>query len=817
MTYFLFLPLLSAAAFTATAPAVANSADAPATMGDSLHSVVELHEVNVVASFKDNGPLRQQPASVTLIGSGQMNDHHIVSLKGASALVPNVFMPDYGSRLTSAIYIRGIGSRLNTPAVGLYVDNIPYVDKSAFDFNFYDIERVDVLRGPQGTLYGRNTMGGLMRVYTRSPFEHQGTDLRLGFATGDSHRNVSLSHSHRLGQHVAFTAGGYYEGGDGFFSNDQTGQKADAMQAGGGRFRLLFDDNRHWLLDFNVNYDYTDEDAYPYFYTGSLTGGVEPYPELVGHISNNRESTYRRSLLNAGLNVQFVADTWRMNAVTGYQYLRDRMFMDQDFLAPDIYTLEQKQRIGTFTQEVTFKNTNDSRWHWLTGINFMYQTLHTEGPVNFYDDGLRWLEGNINGYMPDVSQIPSLNRMGFTSMSVNFRDDALNMGGIFETPALNAAVFHQSTFDLTSRLSFTLGVRLDYENLKMDYQAASLVNYGFKLANPRAAMMQVDLQDLTSTLFYGGVIERDYLKVLPKATLNYNFGSVGNLYLSVAKGQRSGGYNVQMFSDLLQGKMQNAMMLGIQEGVAAYLEQFTAMGMPPSVIGSISQTMADNMPVGEDPTVEQVFYRPEYSWNYEVGTHLNLADYRLLLDAAAFLIETRDQQIARFAPSGFGRMMVNAGRSRSYGAELSARFRPDSHWTFTGNYGFTHATFTDYDAGGNQDYTGNYVPFVPEQTFGLDAAYSHHFEHSFVHTLSVGTNLNGTGRLYWTESNSASQPFYATLGARMALTTDHLTCTLWGKNLTDRHYQSFYFESASRGFEQHGKPLQVGVDLTVHF
>ena len=83
----------------------------------------------------------------------------MTSIKHLTGLVPNFYMPDYGPRLTSAIYIRGIGSRINTPAVGLYVDNVPYLDKSAFDFNTYDIERIDVLRGPQSTLYGRNAMG----------------------------------------------------------------------------------------------------------------------------------------------------------------------------------------------------------------------------------------------------------------------------------------------------------------------------------------------------------------------------------------------------------------------------------------------------------------------------------------------------------------------------------------------------------------------------------------------------------------------------------------------------------------------------------
>ena len=804
MTSFLILPL------------VASVAMAEASSSDTLKSIT-LDEVGVSVSIKEHGGMRQQPSAVTLIGQQRLADNHITSLKGAANLVPNLFMPDYGSRLTSAMYIRGIGSRMNTPAVGLYVDNIPYIDKSAFDFNFYDIERIDILRGPQGTLYGRNTMGGLIRVVTKNPFNYEGTDVKLGYATGDNHRNIALTHYHRINDKFAFAGGGYYEGGDGFFKNDITGEKADKMQAGGGRIHGLYKATDKLSFDFNINYDYNDEGAYPYYYIGSLTGN-EPYKDLIGKISNNRESSYRRSLFNAGLNIEYKADSWQMNAVTGYQHLNDRMFMDQDFLSPDIYTLEQKQRINTLTEEVTFKNiSTDSRWHWVSGANVMYQTLHTEGPVNFYADGVKWLQGNINRYMPDVAQIPSLSKMGFTSMSMNFRDESLLMGGEFETPTLNAAVFHQSTFDLTSRLSLTLGIRLDYEQTKMDYNAPALVNYGFTLANPRAAMMQVDLQNLSANLLYDGSLKDDYLKILPKAALKYDLGSNGNIYVSVAKGQRSGGYNVQMFSDLLQGAMQNAMMKGIQEGVAAYLEKFTAMGMPAAVIGSVTQTMKDNMPVGEDPSVEQVVYKPEYSWNYEVGTHLNLADHRLQLDAAAFLIDTHDQQIARFAPTGFGRMMVNAGKSRSYGAELASLYRPDEHWTLMGSYGYTHATFTDYDAGGNQDYTDNYVPFVPTHTMNLDAAYTFLFNGGSVRSLTLGANYTGTGKIYWTESNSVSQPFYTTFGARASLNTKRMTITLWGKNLTDKKYNTFYFESASRGFEQHSKPAQVGIDINLHF
>ena len=74
-------------------------------------------------------------------------------------------MPDYGSKLTSPVYIRGIGSRINSPSVGLYVDNVPFFEKAAFDFDFFDIERIEILRGLLGTLYGRNSMGGLINIF----------------------------------------------------------------------------------------------------------------------------------------------------------------------------------------------------------------------------------------------------------------------------------------------------------------------------------------------------------------------------------------------------------------------------------------------------------------------------------------------------------------------------------------------------------------------------------------------------------------------------------------------------------------------------
>ena len=92
-------------------------------------------------------------------------------------------MPNYGSRLSSSVYVRGIGSRVNSPAIGLYLDGIPVMSKSAFNLHNYQLSRVDVLRGPQGTLYGQNTEGGLVKMYSHNPFDYQGSEVKLSYGS----------------------------------------------------------------------------------------------------------------------------------------------------------------------------------------------------------------------------------------------------------------------------------------------------------------------------------------------------------------------------------------------------------------------------------------------------------------------------------------------------------------------------------------------------------------------------------------------------------------------------------------------------------
>ena len=514
-------------------------------------------------------------------------------------------------------------------------------------------------------------------------------------------------------------------------------------------------------------------------------------------------------MLNTGVNVEYKANCFTLNYITGFQHLQDRMFLDQDFIADDIYTLEQKQNLNIISQELTMKSHSGAFWEWLNGISASKQWLKTTGPVTFKEDGVKFLQNNINSYMPDLSA------KGITSMGVTINDPQLLMSGRFQTPITNLAIFHQSTLNFTKAFSATIGVRLDHEHNSITYNSTGAINYDFNMTSGR---MPLSLRNLSATPSFVGKTSHNYLEVLPKVALKWQASPNVMLYTSAAKGHRSGGYNVQMFSDLLQESMRNQMMQGIKDETNRTLDRYAQMGMPANVINSIKAGL-DQMPIGQTPDVNKtVTFKPEFSWNYEVGTKIKLLGGSLNIDFATFFTTIRDQQIARFANSGLGRMMVNVGRSRSYGVEANMRYTPTRDLTIWGTYGYTHATFTKHDAGNGTNYRGNFVPFIPRHTICAGADYTFWKpQHSWLKSLTLGADIKANGRIYWTESNSASQSLYTTMGTHLLADLGKCEINLWGKNLTNKHYSSFYFESMNRKFIQKGKPIQVGIDISLKF
>lgn len=766
---------------------------------DSLRNV-DIEEVVIVASPKETQELRRQPVSASVLGAAHLETLGAGTLNSLSAFVPGFFMPDYGSRLTSAVYVRGIGSRSGASAVGMYVDNVPMTDKSAYSFSFIDVERVDVLRGSQGTLYGRNSMGGLVRIFTADPLRHHGTTISAGGETGRAGRHVRAVTYIHPAEGMALSVGGFYEGEDGFRTNTATGGRADRQDAVGGKVRAAWRVSDRLRLDLTLSGEASDEAACPYYPVG---------PDITDRvIAQNRQSSYRRKLFTAGLGTEWLSPRFILSSITSYQYLTDRLFMDQDFSAADVFSLEQKQRLGVVTEELSLKSRPGSRWQWTTGAFGMYQHLETRCPVTFYADGMAMLNQMFSSVLPQRPQ-----------MTLTLTDETLPLSARLETPTVGAALFHQSTVDLGGGLSATAGLRLEYERHSLDLGSGSERDVAYRFTMPS---FHIDHMMNTNPVVNGDTWH-DTWQLLPKVALQYNHRSGrGNVYVAVSKGYRSGGYNVQSYSDLSQATLQRGIMTGVRD---YSVETINRLPLPEAskqaAIAGLTAAIDPHIPAAADVTT--LAYRPEQSWTYEMGGHLKFFDRRLSMDYTFFLMQTKDQQLARFAESGMGRVMVNAGRSRSCGAEITLRTSlMDERLHLTAAYGYTHAELTEYSLGASKgetvDYSGNRVPYAPEHTLGVMAAFRQPVSCGILRALTAGANLNGAGRIYWDEANRYSQPFYARLDASVgAELKGGVTLTARAKNVTGTDYETFSFESMGNRFAQAADPRSFALDVTWNF
>ena len=757
--------------------------------------LTELEEVVVGSDLKHFSGIEAQPVSAQKLLMASARKTGRETLKALSQLVPNLYYPEYGSRLTPAIYIRGIGSRSNTPVVGLYVDDVALMEKSSFDFSLADAERVEVLRGPQSTLYGRNAMGGIIRVFTPSPLqEGTQTTIRVGGSTGDWMRNAYARHSHILTEGLGLSVSAFYRGDAGYNRNDYLDTRSNGSEAGGGKVRLTYTRSPRFLLDFQTSAEYSDEHAYDYENTTN------------GRIESGMLGRYKRGLLNSSLKLETQQKHFTLSSVTAFQYLKDRMDMDQDYSPADIFLLQQRQRSSALSEELVIKG-NSLKWlDWTAGAYVAHQWLKTSAPVTFGSDGIRQLiQAGVDKGFEAANQ--AMARTGM-SLAMTVNDTEMVIPGEFNTPVTNAAAYGQARFKnlFTRGLDITAGVRLDYEHRAMDYDCRATSNFTFQMLRRGVPRPMID-KTFSTTSAYEGSMSDDQLRVLPKLAISYRFDDSDDanmVYISAASGLRSGGYNFQMFSDLLQNSLRNDMMRTLAED--------------PQLAPSMARMTIDENPAAEDYTR----YDPETSWNFEVGTHLTFLEQHLNVQAAVFYNLVYDQQVTRFAAgSGLGRQVLNVGQSASCGGELSI-----SGWfpvagnplRLSGNYGYTHATFTNYDAGEVNgeavDYTGNYVPFSPQHTMSFTADY---FFPIGAVTMNVGVGTTGMGRIYWTEDNSASQGYYQLLNAHVGMEYKKLTVNIWGNNLTNQNYTPFYFVSRGTGFAQRCRPLQVGLTVGLKF
>ncbi len=726
----------------------ANQMEAPL-----LDTLLNVEQVNV-SSIKQGLNLRTEAISSTVLNMQEVEKQGVTDMKAVSTLAPNFFIPDYGSRITSSIYVRGLGARIDQSVVGFNVDNVPFINKNGFDFEIMDIERVEVLRGPQSTLYGRNTMCGVVNIYTLSPFTYQGVRLGAEYSTGNTY-NVRASVYHKFSDKFGASLGAYHSGSDGYHTNLYTGDKCESETSWGGRLKLEYRPSNSTRIENTLSASTLEQGGYAYMNLAT------------GEINYNDPSNYTRTTVNNGLTIHHTADKWRISSITGYQYLDDAMTLDQDFTTASMFTLTQATQEHSVTQDIVLStNGKESGYNALFGAYGFYDHKDMQAPVKFKEDGIEELiYANVNGdtgYYGDWDD-----------------DNSFDLNSDFTSQTYGAALYHESSYT-TSRWELKAGVRLDWEKTTLNYRSyMSSGCWGYQL-DSQGDISNTFRKDLDIDIT--GSPSQYFVEFLPKLSALYKIGGYrqSSLFASVSKGYKAGGYNTQMFSDILQQKVMQAFGVSMAYSVE-----------------------------------EMISYRPEYSWNYELGGHFATTDHKLSADVSLFYIDCRDQQLTVFPDDMItGRLMTNAGHSRSYGAEFAGRAVVGS-FDINASYGYTNATFITYDDG-EEDYAGNYIPYAPQHTLSASVDYTLNVGGKLLDGVTFNVNTNGAGRIYWNESNSLSQPMYALLGSQVRFFSKNYSLTLWAKNLLDKEYNTFYFESMDNEFVQQARPRTVGVSVTLN-
>ena len=253
---------------------------------DNQIDTLRLDDITVTAIKQASASVRE--ASVTTLTRQQVEQNAVMGSKTMAEMVPNLFIPDYGSRMTSTIYVRGIGARIDQPAMGLNIDNVPVLCKENYDFDLMDIASMEMLRGPQSILYGRNTMGGVMNIYTLSPFTYQGTRLLAEYGMNNSWK-AGASHYHKLSNQVGLSATAYYTSTDGSYRNEYNHRLTDWEHQGSGRIKLEWLPATDWRVSNTLSLSVNRQGGYSYEYTQT------------GQISYNDTCFYRRTAIMDGL------------------------------------------------------------------------------------------------------------------------------------------------------------------------------------------------------------------------------------------------------------------------------------------------------------------------------------------------------------------------------------------------------------------------------------------------------------------------------------------------------------------------------------
>jgi iron complex outermembrane receptor protein len=496
---------VSALGFATINKSINITADNPAITITLTESTQRLDEVTVSAQKVEEDP-QKLPFSVSTLSSRQVQDYRLWTSRDLTALIPNLYAanPGDGRNVTS---IRGIATTSYDPTVATYVDGVNQFSLDTYIAQLLDIERIEVLRGPQGTLYGRNAMGGVINIITKQPDNKTRGFVELNYGNYGQQRYSAGLRTPLIKDRLFLGVSALYGQQDGFYQNVFNQSKFDRASYVMGNYYLKFLASSRWALTLNVKHNTNHNDgAFP------LASSPQDAFAVPFTVNQNAVGRLIDQVFNTSLSVNYAGKAFTFTSQTAYQsnYRYYTQPLDGDFSSIDGVAIvddygKKWNNVRVATQEFRFTSpaSSTSRFSWIAGTYGFYQ----DNPVR---------QGTHFGNDAALVGAPFTN---FTSINTN------------TGKSFGLAVYGQGTYAITSRLKLTLGLRYDYEHKKQSILGE------FQPDGDVAVVTQPD----TST-------NAKFKAISPKASLSYQLADNHQLYVTYSRGYRAGGIT-QLSSD----------------------------------------------------------------------------------------------------------------------------------------------------------------------------------------------------------------------------------------------------------------------------
>ena len=755
----------------------------------------------VVTATKRNVKLTDAPVSVVV--------YDTLKIAAAGITVPSDFLQQTSNvNFTTSISpgdflisIRGQSSiRGAEPSVAIIIDGAKVGTPAEFNTALFDLEQIEVLKGPQGAYYGRNATAGVIALTSKKPTEDFSGSAKFSYGNNNAYNATASFSGAVVPGAVLARLSMSFKGSDGSYTNEVTGEKSQRYKEESARLRLTYDTGGPLTADFRVTGISGEGGAFYFTPKVQTVPGLSPGGTFVNgvhvtDISANKNldvpyvsdvaGLYRRKIVSSALKLDYDMGAATITSISGLSYgIETQSGKNYPYANPSDSGTQYfgwTPLFGDKTQLLQSKTTQIQQEIRLTskGSRFIDYQAGFEFTYNNRD----YLTANyLNGALPqNLIDNPGLlaNYGGYTANSDGSFTRTLIGGGnpVAWPPVIQGL---NSPYPSTNYFidRYTAYNYAPYANVK--------INFTHALSLQLAARYDVETRhigaigpDVASPFFGGGSFNpcvritgqtaeqcrvgnnATYRQLQPKAILNYKLGGTGTVYASWGKSFKSGGFNS----------------IGTREiSIESKAAQYIALGQSPAAARALA----------EKTVITQDFYNKEVATTYEAGAKAELFNRRLYVNAAVFWTEINNGQLYVFDPVAFVQSIQSIDKERVKGFELEATLHVAKPLSLFGSFGYIDPKIRQIAA--QPSAVGNRPPYVALSTLTVGEQFTQEIDAT--KKLNVRVEYNRTGPTYYSIDNDPDfrrGPF-SVVNARLGINTARWSATLYARNLFNTRY-----------------------------